>query len=204
MAPRYGRIRYGARQGSKGLGRKQGVGRQGWWACSYLIPTLIRIAVVTRVSRCGLSRRLIRSSSSTSFSASAILDFFLLLLLFLPSHSCALCCSHYPLSSHSRREPSRSPRRTDRTTTAITSNSTAPTFPSNRQQVNQRSRPAPTHTLALVQAVPASRHRCSARAGTLELLGPQQGSEEKNKNKNKKKRPTTQLVVSTCGRPSAC
>lgn len=154
MAPRYGRIRYGARQGSKGLGRKQGVGRQGRWACRYLIPTLIRIAVVTRVSRCGLSRRLIRSSSSASFSSSTVLPFFFLLLLFLPSLSRALCLSHYPLSSHSRGEPSRSPRRTDRTTTT----STAPTFPSNRQQVNQRSRPAPTHTLALVQAVPASRH----------------------------------------------
>lgn len=79
MAPRYGRIRYGARQGSKGLGRKQGVGRQGRWACRYLIPTLIRIAVVTRVSRCGLSRRLIRSSSSASFSSSAVLPFFFLL-----------------------------------------------------------------------------------------------------------------------------
>ncbi|KAH8737620.1 hypothetical protein BGZ61DRAFT_19279 [Ilyonectria robusta] len=198
MAPRYGRIRYGARQGSKGLGRKQGVGRQGRWACSYLIPTLIRIAVVTRVSRCGLSRRLIRSSSSTSFSASAVLDFFLLLLLFLPSHSGALWCSHYPLSSHSRGEPSRSPRRTDRTTTTITSNSTAPTFPS-RQQVNQRSRPAPTHTLALVQAVPASRHPVLSAQAPSNYLGRSKEARRRRRTRIRKRVPRRSLSSARVG-----
>lgn len=65
------------------------------------------------------------------------------------------------------------------------------------RSTNEAAPHPPTHSLSS-KPYPLPATRCSARAGTLKLLGPQQGSE-----KRKKKRPTTQLV-SRRRRPSAC